>query len=122
MRTSAVLLMKAEALAQQGKETETKDVINILLAARTKEGSPTLTCDNYPAMQGLSALQMVQLQSRIELWGEGGHEFFNNKRWNISVDRNGSSNHINQGQYNVKDMTLQIPDDEMFYNPYCEQN
>lgn len=122
MRTSAVLLMKAEALAQQGKETETKNVLNILLAARTKEGAPALTCDNYPAMQGLSALEMVQLQSRIELWGEGGHEFYNNKRWNISVDRTNSSNHVYKGQYNVKDMTLKIPDDEMFYNPYCVQN
>jgi hypothetical protein len=73
-------------------------------------------------MQGLSALEMVQLQSRIELWGEGGHEFYNNKRWNISVDRTNSSNHVYKGQYNVKDMTLKIPDDEMFYNPYCVQN
>lgn len=122
MRTSEVLLMKAEALAQQGKDAEAKNMLNILLAARTKEGAPTLTCDNYPAMQGLSALQMVQLQTRIELWGEGGHEFFNNKRWNISVDRANSENHIYKGQYNVKDMTLKIPDNEMYYNPLCVQN
>ena len=122
MRTSEVLLMKAEALAQQGKETDAKNVLNVLLSARTKGGSPILTCDNYPTMQGLSALEMVKLQTRIELWGEGGYEFFNNKRWNIPVDRTTSSNHISKIKYSVKDMTLKIPDDEMFYNPYCEQN
>ncbi|HHT30420.1 RagB/SusD family nutrient uptake outer membrane protein [Petrimonas mucosa] len=122
MRTSELLLMKAEAYAQQGNDTEAKNVLNTLLAARTKEGAPTLTCDNYPAMQGLTAMQMVQLQYRIELWGEGGYEFYNNKRWNIPVDRTSSANHVNKGTYSVADMTLDIPDDEMFYNPYCEQN
>ena len=70
MRTSELLLMKAEAYAQQGNDTEAKNVLNTLLAARTKEGAPTLTCDNYPAMQGLTAMQMVQLQYRIELWAK----------------------------------------------------
>lgn len=122
MRTSEVLLMKAEALAQSNKEAEAKETLNVLLKARTKEGTPSLTCDNYPSMQGLSVLQMVQLQTRIELWGEGGREFYNNKRWNIPVDRSSSSNHLNKLTYPVKDMTLQIPDDEIFYNPLCEQN
>ena len=123
MRTSEVLLMKAEALAQkEGSDNDAKAVLNILLAARTKDGATTLTTDNYPAMQGMTALQMVQLQWRIELWGEAGHEFYNNKRWNIPVDRANSANHIYKGSYSVKDMTLQIPDDEMFYNDFAEQN
>lgn len=123
MRTSEVLLMKAEALAQQsGKDNEAKDVLNILLAARTRDGAATLTCDNYPAMSGMTALQMVQLQTRIEMWGEGGLEFYNNKRWNIPVDRTGSANHINTNGLPVSKMTMEIPADEMNNNPLMTQN
>lgn len=122
MRSSEVLLMKAEAQAQSGSDANAKTTLNKLLAARTKAGATTLTCDNYPSMAGMSALQMVQLQTRIELWGEGGREYFNNKRWNIPVDRTSSSNHVDKGTYSVANMTLQIPEEEMLYNPLCEQN
>jgi hypothetical protein len=122
MRTSEVYLMKAEAQAQSNDATSAKNTLNILLAARTKTGAAVLTCDNYPAMAGLNALQMVQLQTRIELWGEGGREFFNNKRWNIAVDRTSSSNHVVKSTYPVSGMTLMIPEDEMNNNPLCKQN
>lgn len=122
MRTSEVLLMKAEAQAQSSDATGAKNTLNILLAARTKTGTAPLTCDTYTSMAGLSALQMVQLQTRIELWGEGGREFFNNKRWGIPVDRTSSTNHVDKGTYAVSKMTLQIPEQEMLYNPLCVQN
>ena len=122
MRMSEVLLMKADAEAQSGNETAAKATLNQLLAARTRTGATALTCDTYPAMQGLSALQMVQLQTRIEMWGEKGLEYYNNKRWGIPVDRTSSSTHVEKGGYSVAQMTLQIPDDEMFYNPLCVQN
>lgn len=122
MRSSEVLLMKAEAQAQLGDEAGAKATLNQLLAARTRNGETPLTCDTYPSMQGLSALEMVYLQTRIELWGEGGREFYNNKRWNIPVDRTNSENHISKNTYPVSKMTLQIPDDEMLYNPLAEQN
>jgi len=123
MRSSEVLLMKAEALAQQsGQESEAKNVLNQLLAARTRGGATTLTCDNYPAMSGMTALQMVQLQTRIEMWGEGGLEYYNNRRWNIPVDRSSSANHINKGNLPVSKMTAEIPTDEMNNNPLMVQN
>lgn len=122
MRASEVLLMKAEAQAQSGNEAGAKATLNTLLAARTKEDSATLTCDNYPAHAGLTALQMVQLQTRIEMWGEGGLEFFNNKRWNIPVDRASSANHVAKITSPVSKMTQQIPITETLYNPLCEQN
>ncbi|MBW7889757.1 MAG: RagB/SusD family nutrient uptake outer membrane protein [Chitinophagaceae bacterium] len=123
MRSSEVLLMKAEALAQQsGQESEAKNTLNQLLAARTRGGSPVLTVDNYPAMAGMTALQMVQLQTRIEMWGEGGLEYYNNRRWNIPVDRSSSNNHINKGQLPVSKMTAEIPFDEMNNNPLMVQN
>jgi len=122
MRASEALLMKAEAQAQSGDSNGAKATLNILLAARTKADSPTLTCDNYPAMAGMTALQMVQLQTRIEMWGEKCVEFFNNKRWGIDMDRSTSMNHYDKSKREFKRMTLQIPDNEMINNPLCQQN
>ena len=122
MRTSEVLLMKAEAEAQSGKADDAKATLNKLLAARTKTGATPLTTDTYPAMAGFTPLQMVQLQTRIEMWGEGGREFYNNKRWNIPVDRASSTNHVTKTSYSVPSMTLQIPENEMLYNPLSVQN
>lgn len=123
MRVSEVLLMKAEAQAQASTDpSAAKATLNILLAARTKQGQTALTCDTYPSMAGMNALQMVQLQTRIELWGEGGREFYNNKRWNIPVDRASSTNHVDKSTYPVAKMTLQIPLDEMLYNNKSVQN
>ncbi len=122
-RLSEVYLMKAEAQAQQGSESAAKETLNTLLAARTKSGATTLTCDNYSSMSGLSALEMVQLQTRIEMWGERGLEWYNNRRWNIPVNRSGSTVHHNPSlTYPVSSMTLQIPDNEMQTNPYAVQN
>jgi hypothetical protein len=122
MRSSEVLLMKAEAQAQNKDDQSAKQTLNTLLAARTKVGQTTLTCDNYTSMQGLSTLEMVQFQTRLELWGEGGREFYNNKRWNIAVGRAGSATHVDKSTYPVSKMTLQIPLDEMLYNNKMVQN
>lgn len=122
MRSSEVLLMKAEAEARSGDSAAAVATLNILLAARTRSGNPPLTCATYPSMAGMTALQMVQLQTRIEMWGENGLEFYNNKRWNIPVDRTGSTDHINFNTLPVSKMTMQIPEDEMNNNPKMVQN
>lgn len=119
-RLSEVYLMKAEAQAQSGNESGAKSTLNALLAARTKEGAPTLTCDNYPSMAGISALDMVKLQYRIEMWGENGREYFNNKRWNINVNRAGSTTHVATNvTLSWQDMTIDIPTNEIENNPLC---
>jgi len=120
IRTSEAILMKAEAQARSGQDAAAKTTLNTLLAARTKEGETPLTCDTYPSMAGMSAFDMVQLQTRIELWGEG-FSFFNNKRWNVSVNRTTptSENHtfLGSGSYAPQPyMTLQIPQGELQYN------
>ena len=118
IRLSEIYLMKAEIQARTGDEGGAKNTLNTLLNARTKAGATPLTCDNYQGMSGLSALQMVQLQSRIELWGEGGLEWFNNRRWNIPVNRQGSANHWNPAmQFSVSQMTMSIPMQEINTNP-----
>lgn len=122
MRSSEVLLMKAEAQAQSGDGAAAETTLNKLLAARTRSGTAALTCATYPSMAGMNALQMVQLQTRIEMWGERGLEFYNNKRWNMPVDRSGSADHVSLGSLPVSKMTIQIPDDEMNNNPKMVQN
>lgn len=122
MRTSEVLLMKAEAEAQSGADAAAKATLDKLLAARTKTSMTPLTTETYPSMQGLTTLQMVQLQTRIEMWGEGGREFYNNKRWNIPVNRTSSANHVTKSTLPVSSMTLAIPENEILYNPLAVQN
>ena len=116
-RTSEVVLMMAEAQAQSGDEAGAKATLNKLLAARTKAGAPTLTCDNYPSMQGMSALEMCKLQWRIECWGENGWNFWNAKRWNEAPVYSGS-NHWSTNSVTIDHMTWEIPEKETQTNPH----
>lgn len=112
-RFSEVVLMKAEAEAQSGADAAAKTTLNTLLKARTRTGKTALTCDTYPSMAGLTALQMVQLQYRIEMWGENGREWYNNKRWGIDVDRTGSTVHLAANvKIKASDMTCDIIEEE----------
>ena len=122
-RLSEVYLMKAEAQCESNDESGAKSTLNTLLKARTKKGAATLTCDNYPSMKGLSTLQMIQLHTRIELWGENGREYYNNKRWGINVDRTGSKVHpCNTAKYDASNMTLELPELELINNPKAVPN
>lgn len=117
-RISEVLLMKAEAEAQNGGDWES--TLNILIGART---NGALTVATYPAHSGLTPLQIIQLQTRIEMWGENGLEFYNNRRWNIPVDRTASTNHWSPTRtYTVANMTSQIPTAQMNLNGLLVQN
>lgn len=60
--------MLAEAYAEIGNEAMSKQVLNQLLAARTREGASLLTCDNYKS--GLALKDLIKLQWRIEMWGK----------------------------------------------------
>ena len=118
-RASEAYLMLAEAYAQDGKDSQAKDVLDLLLRARTKAGQPTLSCAAYPSMSGMTALQMVQIQTRIELWLEGGREFYNNKRWGIVVDRSTSPNHYwKDNGLTLAQMVLEIPVNEKQTNTH----
>ena len=116
MRTSEVLLMKAEAQAKTD-ENGAKATLNTLLAARTKSGETPLTCDTYGG-GATTALDMVKLQWRIEMWGENGLEYYNNKRWGVAADRSvPGTNHRNNLNITVDKMTMDIPANEPLYNP-----
>ncbi len=123
-RLAEVYLMKAEAENASGKSSDATTTINELLKARTKPGATTLTFSNYGA--GSDLTKFIQLQWRIEMWGENGREYFNNKRWGIDVNRNGSIVHKELGKdgitYSYKNMTCKIPDKELQTNKLCVQN
>lgn len=112
LRTSAVWLMLAEAYAQSGQDAMAKQTLNKLLEARTIEGRPTMTCDN--TMAGMSTIDMVKLQWRIEMWGEGDWAFYNQKRWGTQHKR--GANHWSKTQ--ISHFTWEIPQKERIGNPY----
>lgn len=112
LRTSAVWLMLAEAYAQSGQDAMAKQTLNKLLEARTIEGRPTMTCDN--TMAGMSTMDMVKLQWRIEMWGEGDWAFYNQKRWGTQHKR--GANHWSNTQ--ISHFTWEIPQKERIGNPY----
>ena len=128
IRLSEIYLMKAEIQARTGDEGGAKNTLNTLLNARTKAGATPLTCDNYQGMSGLSALQMVQLQSRIELWGEYGR-LFDVRRLGQGIDRrtdDGFSEecismmnrrNVNITKADTYDWVLTIPKAELDANP-----
>ena len=112
IRASEVYLMLAEAYASDNKDSEAVNILNKLLAARATSGSLTTS-----SMSGLSTLDMVKLQWRIEMWAEKGLEFYNNKRWGVAVDRNGSKLHYSKGKtLSVDQMTIEVPRAEQTAN------
>lgn len=118
-RLSEVYLMLAEALCQTNADSEAQNILNELLAARAKEGE-TLTIDDYKSAG--STLDIVKLQWRIEMWGEGGREYYNNKRWGVNVDRSGSTVHPKIVSYPANKMTLAMPERELQDNSECVDN
>ena len=113
IRSSEVYLMLAEAYAQKGSTSDATGTLDKLLAARAVSG--TLTCAN--SMNGMSALDMVKLQWRIEMWMEKGLEWHNNRRWGVAVDRSGSKNHYSTTNTLAVDaMLLEVPKDEQTAN------
>ena len=112
LRSSAVWLMLAEAYAQSGQEAKAKETLDKLLAARTLPGAETMTCAN--TMAGKSLMDMIKLQWRIEMWGEGDWAFFNQKRWGAQNPR-GANHWSNTG---ISHFTWEIPQKERLGNPY----
>jgi len=71
--------------------------------------------DTYPSHAGLSMIQKVQLQTRIEMWGEKGLEFYNNRRWDIFVTRGVTTNHW----HDLKQRWISVLQIACFYTPFC---
>ena len=117
-RLSEVVLLKAEALCRKSAPDygAAAQLLGELTAAR---GGAAVT------ETGDALLKRIQLESRIELWGENGSEYYNNKRWGLGVDRSGDVSVTNHTDHSVVPagtaFTWQIPEREIMFNP-MEQN
>lgn len=119
-RLAEVYLMKAEAEAESGsgKPAET---LNTLLAARSADPANVLSVADYTG----DIKDVIKLQWRIEMWGEGGREWYNAKRWGTDIVR-ASQMHKDAGSlissWPANKMTLHIPTKEMQNNNKCVDN
>ena len=112
-RLSEVYLMKAEAQANGGGG-DAAATLNTLLAARSIDTTTPLKSTDFSS----DILEAVKLNWRIEMWGENGREYFNNKRWNVNINRSDSGIHWAKSLATKwQDMTLSIPKDETQFNP-----
>lgn len=102
MRVSEMYLVKAEAEARGGKETEARQTLGDFVRHRNPDYQ-------NPPLSGDALVNEILLQKRIELWGEG-FEFFDNKRMNKGVDRSDSPNHTEKIRVEAGiPFTFQIP-------------
>ncbi len=86
IRTSEILLNRAEAACMLGKVSEAKADMTTLV--KTSGRDPEY--DNS-ALTKDELLDQIKLYTRIELWGEG-FNWFNLKRWGDTIERKSFSN------------------------------
>lgn len=79
MRSTEMRLLEAEAACQNGDATTANNIINEIRKLRI---------DGYKdkSYSGDELLKEIQLETRIETWGEG-HNWSDFKRWNLPIKR-----------------------------------
>lgn len=77
MRSSEMVLAEAEALSRLGRAQDAYTVISELVNNRLLEGEW-----EYKK----APIEVIQMQRRIELWGEG-FSYFDHRRWQMDMDR-----------------------------------
>ncbi|MDN5211241.1 RagB/SusD family nutrient uptake outer membrane protein [Fulvivirgaceae bacterium BMA12] len=119
MRAAEMYLIEAEAKARLG-EADAADALFPLAVAR--DAAYVLSANT-----GQALVDEILLQRRWELWGEG-FRFFDLKRLNMALDRNGANHNaalINNIMFvpagDVR-WQWQIPQDELDANPAIKQN
>jgi len=110
MRAAEMILIQAEAEARQGKFNEAAQTLYTLVHSRDDEYQ-------LSANTGDDLINEILVQRRIELWGEG-FRFYDLKRTNSPLDRNGGNhNDSNAGVMTVqptdKRWQFLIPQDEI---------
>ncbi|PXX99217.1 RagB/SusD family nutrient uptake outer membrane protein [Marinifilum breve] len=118
MRASEMYLIEAEALAMQGgKDTEAIAVITELANARRKDN--TVAYD--VTARGLSLIEEIKVQRRIELWGEG-HRWVDMKRFDEALDLTNSGADETLYQKGFKQDKPSINSDWIYKIPQAEIN
>ncbi len=119
MRAAEMFLIEAEALARNNDETGSKTVFTTFMRTRVP---------NYTTSTATGAAYLTEIMNsrRVELWGEG-FRFFDLKRLNLPLDRNGSNHNTALAvamTVAAGDNAWQwvIPQAEINANPLMKQN
>lgn len=118
MRHAEMILLKAEAEAKQGLDSQARTTLGLLVDARIADTS------YLSALSGQSLIDEIYKQTRLELWGEG-KSYFAMKRNQASIVR--GTNHLSFAgetiQHNDDRLTFEIPQREIQDNPFInDQN
>ncbi len=118
LRTGEMYFVAAEALYLAGQEAQARTMLNTIVQSRNPSYNATAS--------GSALLEEIQIQKRIEMWGEG-RRLLDMKRRAEALDRTTSNNHspiaIQTAAANDYRMIYQIPDREMDANlEITEQN
>jgi hypothetical protein len=110
MRGAEMLLLEAEALCMQNSYEPARILLNELLNARTGKTNLANTVSNE------DLLDEVKIQTRMEMWNEGGLSYLNPKRRGDNIDLTTDNPNICRNgqlpQYNGRLATQVIhPDD-----------
>jgi len=130
MRAEEMVLVKAEALANDNKLAEARTALESLMSLRNPTGYQgilnAMTLSNQHTMGSIGTpttlMDQIILQRRIELWGEA-ERIFDIQRLKMGFDRNAAgSNHSFKPTFNTleiasKEFILTIPQKEFDGNP-----
>ncbi|HSI70659.1 MAG TPA: RagB/SusD family nutrient uptake outer membrane protein [Gillisia sp.] len=113
MRVSEMYLLRAEAAARLGMETEAKASLKSLLDLRGYDEA------YVEGFSGQALINEIYLQTRIELWGEG-KSYLAMKRNKATVQR--GANHLSFAgvaiPHDDERLTFEIPQEEIQDNPF----
>ncbi|MEN8116850.1 MAG: RagB/SusD family nutrient uptake outer membrane protein [Bacteroidota bacterium] len=121
MRSAEMYLIEAEAKARTGDESGAKQLLSELVRLRSYGSNPY----NISSLSGQDLLDMIHLQARIELWGEGKSLWYA-KRFKRTMVRNyEGTNHpeiLPDYQYNDPKLIHLIPQNEINNNPEISED
>jgi starch-binding outer membrane protein, SusD/RagB family len=124
MRVEEMYLIKAEAQAFRGFESDAQKTLKLLLENRIVDSEDATAEENLSYIDALSGDDLkeeIRKQWRIEMWGEG-KSYLALKRFKANVFRQG---HIDFNEveipYNDNRLTLEIPYQEVQDNPNISQ-
>jgi len=116
MRSAEMYLIEAEAKARTGDEAGARQLLSELVTARCYGEDPY----NISSLTGQDLLDMIHLQARIELWGEGKSLWYA-KRFQRTMVRNyPGTNHteiLDDYQWDDPKLIHLIPQNEINNNP-----
>lgn len=121
MRSAEMYLIEAEAKARSNDETGAKALLTELIEARCYGTDPY----DIASLSGQALLDMIHLQARIELWGEGKSLWYA-KRFKRTFVRNyEGTNHpeiLDNYMYNDPKLIHLIPQNEINNNPEISED